>query len=137
VTKKTISESITIGRSREDVWDTITTPATWRRWYQEDDLIAVIPDWQAGGVMRFASGSRPVIKEIVPPALLRWGNTHIRLTVLESSRTEVDYGCVAEGMLVEDPMLWVTFQSRYLDAVAGVLGRLKGVMEDENRDRTL
>jgi uncharacterized protein YndB with AHSA1/START domain len=60
--EKTIPESMIVSRSQQDIWDYITTPETWKRWYWEDELNDVIPDWQEGGVLDFASGARPIIR---------------------------------------------------------------------------
>jgi uncharacterized protein YndB with AHSA1/START domain len=119
--EKTISKSEIINRSQQDIWDYITTPETWKMWYVEDDLKSVIPDWQEGGVLHFTSGQQPTISEYVPPAYLRWGDSYVRLTEMESTSTKVEYGYVAKGFLVEDPLLWADFQSSYLDAVADIM----------------
>lgn len=133
-----ISESIIINRSQQDIWDYITTPENWKVWYVaddiSDDLIEVIPDWQEGGILSFASGQKPKIQECVPPALLRWGGgggTYIELTGIDSSSTKIELGYVAEGFLVEDPMLWAEFRSRYLDAVEDILNGLKSLLESQ------
>ena len=130
VSGKVISESVTINRSRQDVWNIITTPETWKRWYQADDLIQVIPGWQEGGILNFASGQKPTIKDCRPPTLLQWGGgTYIRLSAVGASLTEVEYGHVGEGDMADDPALWREFKRLYAPAMVEILNRLKRLME--------
>ena len=135
-----ISKSKIINRSQQDIWDYITTPENWKIWCGaddvEDDLIDVIPDWQAGGILSFASGEKGEIQECVPPALLRlrWGGggcTYIELSALNPSSTKIEFGFLAEGFRARVVMLWPYFRSMYLDSAEDILNRLSRLLENQ------
>ncbi len=133
--ERVISHSVRMSCSRQDIWNTITAPETWKRWYRADDvaddLTQVMPGWQEGGVLHFASGQKPKITQYRPPALLRWEKgTYIRLTNIDASLTEAEYGYVGEESEVfDDPAYWYDLKRLYAPAMAEILGRLKSLME--------
>ena len=53
----------------------------------------------------------------------------MRFTAIEASLTEVEYGHVGQGDMVDDPLYWNEFKRLYAPAMAEILDRLKRMME--------
>lgn len=127
---KQVSVSITIDRPRRDLWDYITTPATWQDWYGYS--VEVIPDWQEGAILKMG-GQQPRIDRCVAPSLLAWGKgMSLTLTALDASSTSVELGTVVSDPL-GDPIFVGELEERYRESFAEILDDLRRSVEQPVR----
>jgi uncharacterized protein YndB with AHSA1/START domain len=126
--EQVVSVKVTIDRPRQVVWDFLTTPGNWQKWYVAS-LLAVTPGWQKGATADFGPGTRPVIEECLPPELLQWGKgTFWRLSDRGGSSTELEMGTTARGLMADDPLLFADFKAGWAKNVS-LLEKLKALIE--------
>ena len=129
MSEKTLTESVQIQRSQQEVWNFITTTENWGKWNSEG-LTEVTPGWGVGGTLHYVSDSKPVISVYEPPNLLEWGKgTSLKLTEMDLSTTKVEYSTKVGGMFLEDPMLLMEYENLFFESAGEMLKKLKSLVE--------
>lgn len=123
---------VEIGRSGQVVWDALTSAETFIRWWWgTDELVAVEPGFEVGGILRFSSGRDIMIDECASMDALAFAGHRFKLSEVGDGLTKLEWSQWVQGNPGLDQLMGIDSGQPFRQRMNLALDRFKKIVETE------